>query len=139
MSEIVGRPSQIPKGGVKKLLDRLLLVGAALLVIVIGGSGFLLADKYHIDSVWVLLAWVSVGFFAGVGWDYRAQFRSMPFSSFFVAWLLLHLVIFVLVVSRFGWLYWLAALFLELFFFYATAELLFGLKPPLRRRRGRQA
>jgi len=131
-------PSQTPSGGVRKLLDRLSLIGAALLVIVVGGGGFLLADKYHIDSVWVLLAWVSAGFLAGVGWDYRAQFRSIPFISFFVAWLLLHLVIFVLVVSRFGWLYWLVALFLELFFFYATAELLFGLKPPLRRRRGGQ-
>ena len=135
MSGIVGRPSQSLNRGVKKYLDRLWLIGAALLVIVVGGSGFLLADKYHIDSVWVLLAWVSIGFFAGVGWDFRAQFRSMRFISFFVAWLLLHLLIFVLVVSRFGWLYWLAALFLELFFFYATAELLLGLKPPLRRRR----
>jgi hypothetical protein len=47
-------------------------------------------------------------------------------------------LIFVLVVGRFGWLYWLVALFLELFCFYATAELLLGLKPPLRRRRGGQ-
>ncbi len=137
MSDLAGRPSQTPKGGVKKFLDRLSLIGAALLVIVAGGSGFLLADRYHIDSVWVLLAWVSVGFFAGVGWDYRAQFRSISFISFFVAWLLLHLLIFILVVSRLGWLYWLVALFLELFFFYATAELLLGLKPPLRRRQGR--
>jgi hypothetical protein len=139
MSDIVGRPPRTPNGGMKKFLDRLSLIGVALLIILVGGSGFLLADKYRIDSVWVLLAWVSIGFFAGVGWDYRTQFRSLPFISFFIAWALLHLLIFVLVVSRFGWLYWFAALLLELFFFYATAQLLFGLKPPLRRRRGPQS
>jgi hypothetical protein len=138
MSDIGGMPSQTPGGGVKKLLDRLSLIGAALLVIVVGGSAFFLADRYHVAPVWVLLGWLSVGFFAGVGWDYRAEFRSMPFISFFFAWLVLHLLIFVLVVSRFGWFYWLGALFLELFFFYATAQLLFGLKPPSRRRRGHQ-
>src|SRR5438874_1777578 len=70
MSDTVGRPPQTPNRRVKKRQDRLTLIGAALLVIVVGGSGFLLADNYHIDSVWVLLAWVSVGFFAGVGWDF---------------------------------------------------------------------
>jgi len=134
MSDIVGRPPQTPNHRGKKLQDRLMLVGAALLVIVVGGIGFLLADKFHIDSAWVLLAAVSVGFFAAVGWDFRAEFRSVRFILFFVGWLLVHLLIFVLVVGRFGWLYWLLALFLELFFFYATAELLLGLKPPLRRR-----
>jgi hypothetical protein len=135
MSDTVGRPPQTPNRRVKKLQDRLTLIGAALLVIVVGGRGFLLADKYHINSVWVLLAWVSVGFFAGVGWDFRAEFRSMRFVLFFVAWVLVHLLIFVLVVGRFGWLYWLVTLFLELFCFYATAELLLGLEPPFRRRR----
>jgi hypothetical protein len=116
-----------------------LLIGAALLVIVLGGSGFLLADKYHIDPAWMLLAWVSVGFFAAVGWDYRVQFRTPSFIFFFAAWLLLHLLIFAFVISRFGWLYWLVALFVELFFFYATAYWLFGLQPPVRRRSGRQS
>jgi hypothetical protein len=123
---------QKSSGGMKKLLDLLLLIGAALLFIVVGGSGFLLADKYHIGLIWVQLVWVSVGFFAIAGWDYRIQFRSTSFVFFFVAWLLINLLTFVLVKSHFGWLYWLAAAFVELVFFYATAYWLFGLRLPPR-------
>jgi len=125
--------SRKTNGGVKRLRDRLSLIGAALLFIVVGGAGFVLADNFHIGLIWVQLAWVSVGFFAIVGWDYRIQFRSMSFIFFFVAWLVINLLTFVLVKSHFGWLYWLAAAFVELFFFYATASWLFGLRPPSRR------
>jgi hypothetical protein len=125
--------SQKPSGGAKKLRDRILLIGAALLFILVGGAGFVLADNYRIGLIWVQLVWVSVGYFAIVGWDYRAQFRSMSFIFFFVAWLLINLLTFAVVKSHFGWLYWLAAAFVELFFFYATAQWLFGLRPPSRR------
>jgi hypothetical protein len=42
-------------------------------------------------------------------------------------------VIFALVATYWGWLCYLGAAFVELFFFYATAFWLFGLRPPPRR------
>jgi hypothetical protein len=99
----------------------------------LGTAAFLLADAYHISPAWVFVVWLSVGFFAAVGWDYRKEFKSGSFVLFFAAWLLLHSVIFALVATYWGWLCYLGAAFVELFFFYATAFWLFGLRPPPRR------
>jgi hypothetical protein len=114
-------------------LDLLALFGASLLVGGIGVGAFLAADKYHVDATWVFVILLSIGFFAGVGWDYRREFRSPTLVLFFVAWLLLHSLIFVLVVGLLSWLYYVGAVFLELFAFYASAFWLFGLNPPKRR------
>lgn len=118
----------------KEFLDLFAILGAALLLIVVAVGAYFLADKYRIDSVWVYLGEISVGFFATVGWDYRKEFRSIRFVIFFCFWLFAHLCIFVFVVAYLGWLYWLLALTVELFLFYGTAFWLFGLLPPGRRR-----
>ena len=112
------------------LIDRAMLMLSALIVIGIGMAMFFAADAYHISSQWVLLGWASAGFFAAVGWDYRSRFKSWPFAAFFAGWLILHIFVFVTVLTYFGWLYWVAALFLELFLLYAPAQLFFGLHPP---------
>jgi hypothetical protein len=116
-----------------RVLDILALIGFSLLIVALGIGSFFAADAYHISSIWVLLAWLSVGFFATVGWDYRREFRSIPFVFFFLAWLILHLLILVLVLGYLAWYWYIAALFLELVAFYASASLLFGLQPPCRR------
>jgi hypothetical protein len=109
------------------------LIGCSLLIALLGVASFFVADVYRINPTWVMLAWLSVGFFAAVGWDYRREFRSMPFVFFFLAWVVLHSLIFTLVLGFLPWFYYVGAVFLELFAFYASASLLFGLKPPGRR------
>ena len=116
-----------------RILDIFALIGCSLLVVALGIGSFFAADAYHISPIWALLGWLSVGFFATVGWDYRKEFRSLAFSSFFIAWLVLHSLILVFVLGYFAWYWYIAALFLELFAFYASASLLFGLRPPGRR------
>lgn len=116
------------------MLDRFFLLGVALVVIGLGTVAFLLADAYNISPAWVLVVWLSVGFFAAVGWDYRKEFKSGSFVLFFAAWLLLHSLIFAVVTTYWGWLFYLGAAFVELFSFYATAFWLFGLRPPPRRK-----
>ncbi|HXJ87642.1 MAG TPA: hypothetical protein VMS18_12545 [Candidatus Binatia bacterium] len=86
------------------------------------------------NPMWVFLPLLSLGFFAQVGWDYRYEFRSLRFSMFFFGWLLINAFVFLFVVANFGWLYWVAALIVEVFVFYLTAYWLFGLTPPLRPR-----
>lgn len=116
-----------------RVLDIFALIACSLLVVALGIGSFFAADACHVNPTWVLLAWLSVGFFATVGWDYRREFRSPIFVSFFIAWLVLHSLILVLVLGYFAWYWYIAAVFLELFAFYASASLLFGLKPPGRR------
>lgn len=123
-----------PRSARIRVRDILALIACSLVVVASGIGSFFAADAYHINSMWVLLAWLSVGFFATVGWDYRREFSSLPFVFFFIAWLMLHLLILVLVFGYLAWYWYFAALFLELFAFYASASLLFGLQPPLRRR-----
>jgi len=84
-----------------KLKDRLLLIGAAFLYIVVVGSGFLLADKLHIGPAWMIYGSACVGLIAAAGWDYRDQLRSKGFP-FFVGWLLINVLLFVLLYV-FGW------------------------------------
>jgi hypothetical protein len=110
--------------------DILALLGASILIVTLGIGSFFLADNHHIDLIWPILAWISAGFFAGIGWDYRREFKSAAFTSFFLAWLVLHSLVFVLVLGYLSWLYYVLAVPLELFVFYASASLLFGLKPP---------
>jgi hypothetical protein len=66
----------------KRLIDRLALLGAALLVIAVGGSAFLLADKRHVSKSWVFGTWAAVFFFLIVGWGYRRKLRDPAFLSF---------------------------------------------------------
>ena len=112
-----------------------MVLGAALLVIAMGGGAYLMAGRYHIDDVWVYLGEISLVFFVTIGLDCRREFRSVRFVIFFGCWLLAHLAIFVFVVAYLGWLYWLLAFSVELFLFYATTSRPFGLQSPLRRRR----
>ncbi len=114
-------------------LDILALFGASILVVALGLFSFFLSDRYHVDLIWPILAWISLAFFAGIGWDYRREFRSAAFTSFFAAWLAMHSMIFVLVLGYLSWVYYVLTVPLELFAFYVSASLLFGLKPPNRR------
>jgi hypothetical protein len=125
-----GLESERPRRG---LLDGLGLLGSSLLVVILGIGSFFLADRYHVDLIWPILGWISLGFFAALGWDYRREFRTAAFTSFFLSWVLLHSLVFVLVLGYLSWIYYIVAVPLELFAFYASASLLFGLKPPGRR------
>jgi phosphotransferase system glucose/maltose/N-acetylglucosamine-specific IIC component len=117
----------------RRLLDIAALFGASTLVVLLGLGSFFLSDWYHVDLIWPILTWMSLVFFAGIGWDLRREFGSPAFVSFFVAWLLIHSLIFVLVVGYLSWLCYALAVPVELFIFYVSAALLFGVKPPGRR------
>jgi hypothetical protein len=113
-----------------KIPDSGKLVLAAIGVIVVLLSLFAFADLLHLNPKWISMLATTVAFFAAIGWDYRKQFRSPSFVLFFVAWVSIHLVIFVTVLGSMGWVYWFAALFVELFLFYATLHWCFKLEPP---------
>ncbi len=119
----------------KRIIDLCLLAGSALIICIVGVGAFVISEARHISPMWGFFGLLSIGFFAGVGWDYRSEFRSFRFVLFFSTWLLLNFVIFC-ATRVLGWLY-LVAVFIELVLFYASAYWLFGLQPPVPRQRTR--
>jgi hypothetical protein len=117
--------------GRKRIVDLCLLVGSGLLVCILTGGAFLLADIYHVNPLWVIVSFISVGFFAGAREDYRKEFRSAHFVAFVCGWVVINAAVFVIVLGLFGWLWLILALALEQVLFYMTAYWLFGLRPPL--------
>ncbi len=118
---------------VRLILDVSLLVGAALLVCALSVGAFVFAEVHHLNPMWVFLPLMAAAFLAGVGWDYRKEFKSVAFLTFFCGWAVLHVVVFVAVVGSYGWLYWIPTVVVEQAFFYMSAYWLFGLQPPPRR------
>ena len=64
-----------------------------------------------------------------VGWGYRRKFRDPVFISFFVAWTLIHVLVFLLVLAYLGFLWYLPIMVLELWVGYTIAIWQFGPPP----------
>jgi phosphotransferase system glucose/maltose/N-acetylglucosamine-specific IIC component len=109
-------------------LDFLFLAGSALFVAALLTASFWMADKYNINQAWLFAAQAAVFFFAAVGWGYRKKFRSPAFVRFFLAWLLLHVTLYLLVLGYLGLLYYVPFVVVEVWIGYALAIWLFG--PP---------
>jgi hypothetical protein len=115
-----------------RIVDMFYLMGAALLVCVLGLGAFLLADIYHINPLWALFGLISVGVLAGAREDYRKEFRSPRFVAFVIGWLVINVLVIIVVISSFGWLWLIPALLLEQFLFYMTAYWFFDVPPSKR-------
>jgi hypothetical protein len=113
----------------KKLLDRLALVGSALLLSAVGTGVFLWADKHRVNVAWIFGGSMCLIFLRIVGWPYRSKFRSTTFIAFFVAWLLVHVGIYLLVLDYLGVLYYMPIVVLELWVGYTLAIWQFGPPP----------
>jgi hypothetical protein len=114
----------------KRTLDVCLLVGSALLVCILGGGAFLLAEIYHVNPLWIVVSLISVVFFAGAREEYRKEFRSVRFVAFVCGWVVINAAVFILILGLLGWLWLIPVLLFEQFLFYMTAHWLFGLRPP---------
>jgi hypothetical protein len=74
----------------KKLLDRFLLIGAALLLCVTTGVSFLLGEIYHLNPAWLFFAWNSI-FLLPILWKkFRGYFGRRGFVVFFITWMCFH-------------------------------------------------
>jgi hypothetical protein len=116
-----------------RILDMFYLVGAAVLLCVLGAGAFIVADIYHVNPLWVIVSFISVGFFAGAREDYRKEFRSPRFVAFVCGWAVINVIVFIALLSLFGWLWLIPALLLEQVLFYMTAYWFFDVPPPSKR------
>ena len=113
-----------------RILDVFYLVGAAVLLCVLGAGAFIVADIYRVNPLWVIVSLISIGFFAGAREDYRKEFRSPRFVVFVCAWVVINVIVLIALLSLFGWLWLIPALLLEQFLFYTTAYWFFDVPPP---------
>jgi hypothetical protein len=110
--------------------DRILLVGAALSVCLIGGGVVLALEIYHIDQAWFFFAWSSIFLLPLVGKEFRSYFRQPAFVAFFAVWMAVHGAT---VVGMIRWVpapIWPLVLLLELAAGFIAAQWLFSF--PLR-------
>jgi len=123
MDNVIGKPSR--KRG--RLADRLLLLLAGIVVAGGGTVAFWIADAHHVTAG--LFALVIALSFLPVARPYRRKFGSPDFILFFVAWLMVHTLLSLLVLGYFGLLYYLPFVVLELWVGYVVAFWLFGPPP----------
>jgi len=112
-----------------KFWDRARLVGAAILVCVIGGGSFLLGEIYHLNPVWFFLLWNSIGLFLILRKAFRGHFKNAQFTAFFLLWMAAHGTVVVLLMRWVRMIYWVPLMGLELFIGFLAANLLFGIVP----------
>lgn len=116
-----------------QILDMFYLVGAAILLCVLSAGAFIVADVYHVNPLWVVVSFISVGFFAGAREDYRKEFRSPRFVAFVFGWVVINVIVFIALLRLFGWVWLIPVLLLEQFLFYMTAYWFFDVPPPSKR------
>jgi Na+-transporting NADH:ubiquinone oxidoreductase subunit NqrE len=114
-----------------KVFDRLSLPCTAIAVAVLGVAAFWTADSYGFSPAWVFAVGSGLAFFLTVGWGYRSKLRSPSFVTFFLAWMFVHVAVFLLVLGWQGFLYYLPLVIVELWIGYTVAIWLFG-PPPSR-------
>jgi|HubBroStandDraft_4_1064222.scaffolds.fasta_scaffold1496417_1 hypothetical protein len=111
-----------------KVMDKLLLLGAALLVAALSAGAALISEAYDISPAWLLAFWTGIGFLMIIAKSYGVRkFRMPAFAMFSAAWLLVHVCAFLLVLGYLGFLSYLPFLVAELFLGFMTAIWLFGI------------
>jgi hypothetical protein len=73
-----------------RCLDKVLLIVVSLLVCVIGGAAFWLADEYHFNPLWVFAAWNSILLVPILIKDFRLHLKKPSFVVYLVAWAFIH-------------------------------------------------
>jgi len=117
------------EGKKRSKTDFVLLLAASLFVAITGTAAFWMADEHSVNPTWLFAAGAAVLFFLVVGWGYRRKFRDPSFVSFFLAWLLVHVAVYLFVLIYLGFLYYHPVVVLELWIGYTIAIWQFGPPP----------
>jgi hypothetical protein len=91
---------------------------------------FWVADELRLGTYSAFGAFVGLVFLWAVGRGYRSKFGDPAFIAFFIAWLAVHVTVFLLVLKYLGFLYYYPVVLLEAWVGYTLAIQRFG--PPTR-------
>jgi len=109
-----------------RVWDKVLLAGAALIIVVISVGSFILADIFHVNPGWVFLAGNSIAMIPLFARNFRGQLKRASFLAFLAGWAVVHGLLVLALMLWAPLLYWIPALGLEMFAGYIAARLLFG-------------
>src|SRR5260370_24440563 len=109
-----------------KLWDRLLLVGAALLVCAAGVGSGILGEIYHISPAWFFFALNSIFLLPMIGKEFRGNFKQPAFVAFFMVWMCFHGATVVAMIAWASVVLWPLILLMELAAGFIAAHWLFG-------------
>lgn len=70
--------------------DKVLLVGAASIVCVIGVASFTLAESFHVNPGWVFFAGNSILMIPILAREFRGYWKKPAFIIFFLVWMAVH-------------------------------------------------
>ncbi|HET9804532.1 MAG TPA: hypothetical protein VFP96_14930 [Candidatus Acidoferrum sp.] len=105
--------------------DRMLLLGVALLVCLVGVAAFLLSEIYKSNPIWIFLGLNSIGLFPILRNEFRGYFNRPGFVAFFAIWMCLHGLTVVGLMIWVPLFLWPLALILELAIGFVAAHYLF--------------
>jgi hypothetical protein len=110
----------------RKLWDRALLIGIALLVCLVAGGAFWIGDTYHINPVWIFFAWNTI-FAIPVLWKpFHSYLKRPGFVVFFLIWIVIHGATVAGMMFRLSIEFWPVVVLLELTAGFLVAQWLFG-------------
>jgi hypothetical protein len=116
-------------------LDKVLLVGAALLVCVIGGAAFWIAEDYHVNPAWVFFLWNSAIMVPIFIKDFRSHLRKPAFVAFLVVWGITHGLVVVVLMRCAPITVWFLGISIELLVGFMLADRIFGVRRAPKRQR----
>ena len=125
-----GLPDAEPtKSSRSPLWDKALLIGAALLLSLIGCGAFLLGEIYHVNPAWIFFALGSVGIVPLFARNFRGQFKRPAFVLFLAGWVVVHGLIVASLTHWVSLMFWLPVFGLEFLIGYLAMFWLFGAVP----------
>ena len=119
------KPSERPGSG---CLDKFLLLGAALLVCILGVAAFWIADVYHVNPMWVFFLWNSMFLVPIFIKDFRGHLRKPAFLAFLLIWGLAHGLVVVALMRWTPISAWILGISLELVVGYVVADRVFDIR-----------
>jgi hypothetical protein len=120
------RPLKTPPSG---FLDKVLLVGVAVLICLIGVAAFVLGETYHVSPSWLFFAWGSIGMVPLFVRNFRGQLKRPAFILFLAGWVVVHGLIVASLIHWVSLIFWLPVFGLEFLVGYLAAFWLFGAVP----------
>lgn len=124
--------AEVTRTGSRRIADLALLVGAAFLVSAGLVAAFAVLDALHGNPIAVFVAVIAVVFVLSAKREFRREFRSPKFIMYACFWAGVYMVLFVVVLSTWGWLFLVPAFFGIQVVFYLTTDWLFGARPARR-------
>jgi hypothetical protein len=105
------------------------MVGAAVLLCVVGVGTFLFADKHRINELWVFFALNALILIPIFAKRFRGYWKKPAFIAFFAGWMAVHGLLIVSLMHRVPFSYWPFFMLLEFTAGLLLAKWLFGISP----------